>query len=122
MNYEEDWLMRQIKMMVDFTSKLIKGLIGSKMENMEEEEIFHYKKLTGEVDYFLRNKDINEAENLLFKQIDKDKIIYLKIGMDFYDRINRLSDKELEEADFSREEIELGLRDLFDIYDIDYIN
>ncbi|WP_398441682.1 DUF6483 family protein [Sedimentibacter sp.] len=38
---------------------------------------------------------ISDAENILFEKINNDELIYLKIAIDFYSRINKLSDAEL---------------------------
>ena len=61
---------------------------------------------------------INEAENLLFDEIDKSNIEYLRVGIDFYTNLNRLEDKVLEAHNYSREEIEQGLHDLSSEYGI----
>lgn len=118
MKYEQDWLMRQIKLMVDFTIKLMQT---EKMSNIEEVEEWEYGKVTEEINEYLDNKDINQAENLLFKELDEKNVLYLKIGLEFYDRINGLRDEELERLNFSREEIQLGLKDLLQIYGVEYM-
>ena len=38
--------------------------------------------------------------------------------MDFYFRLNLLSDQELEEGNFSRQEIDEGLRDVMEQYGV----
>ena len=38
--------------------------------------------------------------------------------MDFYNRLNKLNDEELEMADFTREEIKSGLEDILKLYNI----
>ena len=38
--------------------------------------------------------------------------------MDFYSRLNKLNDEELEMADFTREEIRAGLEDILKLYNI----
>lgn len=42
----------------------------------------------------------------------------MKIALDFYDRLNKLSDEELEIADFNREEIKTGIDDILKLYNI----
>lgn len=54
---------------------------------------------------------INDAENILFENIDKSKPIFAAIGIEFYARISRLSEEELIASDFSVEEIGEGLAD-----------
>ncbi|MDR3318591.1 MAG: DUF6483 family protein [Clostridiales bacterium] len=59
---------------------------------------------------------INEAENMLFDELKlfSSADVYLA-GLDFYEYLNRLPDKELEAANFTRAEIEQGLSDLLKI-------
>ncbi|NLI60004.1 MAG: hypothetical protein GX375_01070 [Clostridiales bacterium] len=61
---------------------------------------------------------INEAENLLFERMDSSDIKVLSIELDFYSRLNELSDEKLEEGAFSREEIKEGLGDLLEVFGI----
>lgn len=63
-------------------------------------------------------KRINTAENLLFDTFDKKKTYGIRIGLEFYNLISRLSDAELEEADFSVEEIGEGIKDMLDIFGV----
>jgi len=64
------------------------------------------------------DKKINEAENLVFDSLDKKMPVYAAIGLEFYARISELSEKELEDADFSVEEIGEGIQDLLKFYNI----
>jgi len=66
----------------------------------------------------LDDKNINGAEDLLFDMLDADNIEHLSIATEFYDRVNRMTDVELQYADFSRKEIEYGLREVNAIYAI----
>lgn len=59
----------------------------------------------------LQDGEVNGAENDLFDAMPPDDIRYLEIAIDFYARLNELIDDELEAADYSRQEIEEGLRD-----------
>ncbi len=61
---------------------------------------------------------INTAENMLFERFDKQKPYYVRIGLEFYNRLSLLSSEELEAAEFSVEEIGEGLRDMFNFYGI----
>jgi len=59
---------------------------------------------------------INEAENLLFEMLDSDNNDHFVLAIDFYKRLNSLSDNDLEQADFSREEIIKGLGEVCSIF------
>lgn len=61
----------------------------------------------------LLDRKINEAENLLFDEIERDpQPAYLAVGVHFYEDLQELTDAELEAADFSRAEIAEGLEAL----------
>lgn len=65
---------------------------------------------------------INEAEDLLFSQINPSDVNYLLLAAAFYNRLNELSDEELEGANFSRDEIKSGLEDVAKIFGLYEIN
>ena len=106
--YRQDWFMRQIQMMVEFIVRLIFNKSEAKYELHEEEN--ETDRLYERIDGLLEENDINGAENLLADSLRTDNRDYLLLAMDFYSRINQLSDEQLEAANFSREEIEDGLR------------
>ena len=65
---------------------------------------------------------LNEAENLLFEKIDAeiekspDRKDYLELAIDFYARLNGLSNRTLDDCGFEREEIDEGIREVTEIY------
>ncbi len=61
---------------------------------------------------------LNEAEDNLFEKVNNNDLIYMKVAIDFYDRLNKLSDEELEKANFTREEIKLGIEDILKLYNV----
>ena len=52
---------------------------------------------------------INEAENQIYEDRDTENQETLKAALLFYDYINAFSEEQLEQADFSREEIKDGI-------------
>lgn len=60
---------------------------------------------------------INEAEELLYEYANPVNPDILKVGLFFYYDLNRLEDDQLEQANFSREEVKEGLQELLKIYD-----
>lgn len=55
----------------------------------------------------------NEAENFLFAEIEKNpRSEHYSIAEVFYAELSKKTDRELEHGNFSREEIEQGLKDL----------
>ena len=133
MPVHQDFLMRQIEIVARTLAKLIfdkdtPEYIIVNEEGFSEADLL-LKDLAGLVD----EKKINEAENLLFENI-YDEIeanganpdlpegrVCLEIAIDFYTRLNNLSDKFLEECGFDRNEVDDGLRTAAAIYDCDII-
>ena len=66
----------------------------------------------------LEEKNINGAEDLLFDMLEEDNQDHLVIAIDFYHRLSCLTDDELRNADFSREEVERGLNEIKTMYGI----
>ena len=62
------------------------------------------------------DKNINGAEDLLFDMIDPDNHDHLLVAVDFYSRLNDMTDGELLDADFSRDEILRGLNEVRAIF------
>jgi hypothetical protein len=116
--YQQDWMMRQIGDMVKVIARIVfkKDTMTYEITNNEisTETDLLYKELIE----LLNSLKINEAEDLLFKNIKTDNIDYLKIAVDFYNRLNELSDDELDKADFSRDEIKSGLEDISKIFGV----
>ena len=65
-----------------------------------------------------KERKINTAENLLFDSFDRRKPVYMAIALDFYAHLSMLEEKELEDADFSVEEIGQGIADMMNFYKI----
>ncbi|MBU5312815.1 hypothetical protein KQI38_12290 [Tissierella carlieri] len=118
--YHQDWIMRQITSFIHMIGKVLfkKDSVELNIHGESNSEKVHllYERLIN----LINNLKVNEAEDLLFENIETNDLIYIKIAMDFYDKVNKLSDEELEEADFSREEIKLGLEDILRLYSIKF--
>lgn len=117
--YQQDYVMRQIETAVRFIAKLMFG-----SESLTE--AFIEMNLDSSTDYLLSDLlkmvergEYAKAEDLLFERIDPKNTNYLAVALTFYDRLNILSDRELENGRFSREEIREGLRDIAKEYGIE---
>jgi len=60
----------------------------------------------------LDDNKVNEAENLLFEELDTQDQGHLRLALDFFNRVNNMSDEELEAAEYSRDEIAGGIDDI----------
>ena len=68
--------------------------------------------IKGELKKLLAVNEFCRAEDLLFAKMDSSDDEYLAVALDFYDRLNELTDDVLEEYNFPREEILSGVQSL----------
>jgi len=116
--YQEDWLMKQIRYTILFITRLLfeKDSVAYKIRDidLQTETDILYLRINNLVDDGL----VNEAENLLFDSLDTGDDNHLLLALDFYTRLNEMSDDELEESGFSREEIESGLNEIKELFGV----
>jgi|WetSurMetagenome_2_1015567.scaffolds.fasta_scaffold381135_2 hypothetical protein len=118
--YHDDWLMSQIRLLAAAIAKIIfrKDVIFYEVkddENKNEtDELFLYLRT------LLDSGDINTAEDLLFESLQPDDQDLLLLAVDFYQRLNDLSDEDLVRSHFSRAEIYDGLQEVQRIYGLTF--
>lgn len=111
---KQDYLMRLIHEMVRTIIKLI--------FNIDEKTVDIEQELKETSDLYIRlvrladAGKINEAENLLYEQLENGQPGYLKAALGFYDHLNDYTEEFLDKADFSREEIKSGLVSVLRMY------
>lgn len=113
MQYQQDWVMRQIEIIIS----ILRGLIAGRSANKNKFDEFARSTA---LDESLRTKlsekiaehRIGEAEDLLFDAIETSKEPLTEDAFWFYEKINALSDETLNAGDFSRAEILSGLREI----------
>ena len=58
-------------------------------------------------------RDVNGAENILFETLERyPEYDFLRVALQFYTDLEKWTDTELEKADFSRQEILEGMREI----------
>jgi len=109
MFYKRDWILRQIQMIADMIAHAVfhKSVIAYQSENAANPT--QTDRLFSRLDMLITQRKIGEAEDLLFEQIEADNPKHLELAMDFYRKVNHLSDEELEKSGFPRQEILDGL-------------
>lgn len=111
MFFSEDWIIRQIEM-------LIAALIDAIFEHKPSEKPYTSEQIT--VNDLVDKNKICEAENFLFETAKlkgtESNREFLVTVLDFYQRINSMSEEELNAAGFSHDEIKQGLLDFFSKY------
>lgn len=109
MYMQQDWLMRQIDMILSFITQL---LFEKRAQDAGGEEILRQEaaaELAEELSGLLREKRLREAEDLLFQHLDPEDESLLALAVDFYRQANAMTDAELEAQGFTREELLEGL-------------
>lgn len=118
--FEQDYVMRLIKEMVRAILKLLFNIDAESptvelLENKEEKETL--ENLLDMID----DGKINEAENSLYDLTSDTDMNSLEIALLFYSYLNDKTDDFLEENDFSRDEIKLGLENVADRFGLSSI-
>ncbi len=114
-SYEQDYIMRIVQQIVRMLLKLVFNIesVGNISSFLESEETrAQYTELIKLAD----KQKINEAENKLYEILETTDRENLKLSILFYDYLNSLDDGYLREADFSRAEIESGIKTVARMY------
>ena len=108
--------MRQIEFITIAIAEIVFNKPSSRYEIQSEvrqiESDLLYVLLCGMVD----DKNINGAEDLLFDMFEADNHEHLLIATDFYNKLSSMTDADLRNADFTREEIERGRSEINAIF------
>lgn len=108
--YEKDYIMRLVRDLVRFIARVFLKKDDIKYEVFDEENLSKTDLLHKQLLILMGEGKINEAENLLFEELDTSSTEYLELAVDFYNRLNEMDEDFLEESNFSRKEVEEGLR------------
>lgn len=110
MGFQDDWMMRQIEMMTRFIANVVfkkneEEINYEIIGNIEDtDSLTSTDKTYLELCALVNAGEIGQAEDLLFDNMEySDK--YIELASDFYRRLNRMSDEELEAGGFSRDEV-----------------
>lgn len=108
--FEQDYVMRMINDLVRFLAKVFLNKDMVTYEFPNEENCIQTDYLHRQLLCLIKQGRINEAENLLFEKMDPNDKKYIEVALDFYIRLNNFDDEFLEKNNFSREEIEQGVK------------
>lgn len=116
--YEQDYIMRLIKEMV---RTILKLLFNIDVEAPDEKLLndAECKAKLSRLREMIEKGEINEAEDYLYKCIDKTRADGLMTGILFYYYLNEKSNDFLEKHGFSRDEVKQGLSDWVSVYGLD---
>lgn len=114
MIHKNDFVMRQIRDMVRMLAKIVLGRDTIEYKDNEDMKFSEMSHIYTDLIRMVDEGKINEAENLLFDEINKDENKSFEMALRFYDYLNSLSDVYLEENNYSREEVKEGVQNLAD--------
>lgn len=119
MNFQQDWVMRQIENIVRFLASVLFHKDTLKYEIKDELNLTETDMLYNDIKELIEKREICKAEDLLYEKIDANNKKDMELAIDFYQTINLFSDEELERCNFSRDEINDGLKNITKIFGID---
>ena len=119
MSYYQDWIMRQIEIICTTLGHI---LFGHNPNTVQLEQLPQGQPSMNLLYLQLRTLmdegKICEAENLLYDAMEEPDQSVLEAALGFYEDLNRLSDPQLENANFSRDEILSGLQEVCTVFGI----
>lgn len=120
MGFQDDWIMRQIEMMAKFVGNVIFGkkegevqyeIIGNinDTSTLTPTDMLHLELMKR-----IKEGDFCTAEDMLYENMEySDK--YIELATDFYQRLNSLTDEQLAQGNFSRDEIYEGYLEMMSL-------
>ena len=117
--FEEDFIIREIKMAIKMAMQLV---FGREVESPATEALafLTHANETGEepdiIFQLMREKRYREAEKNLFSRADAEKPQMMKAGLIFYDTMSKLGPAELETYGYDSDKLADGLHRLLTIY------
>lgn len=109
--FEQDYVMRMIKEMIRALLKLLFD-IDSDTPSAELIQDDNAKNQLITLTDMIDAGNINMAENELYRTISDNNMLDLKVGILFYSYLNNKDDEFLQKNHFSRDEVEMGIRNL----------
>lgn len=112
MEFEKDYIMRMIKQVVVALARIIFKKPGPMYELPEERDFTAVDDLYVRLLKLADAGEINEAENLLYEELETENQGYLEMGIGFYSHINEYEEAFLREHNYTRDEINEGIERL----------
>lgn len=118
MELEKDYILRMIKDLTKSIAHLILGKSEIEYELPEESEYSKVDTLYVKLIELVNMGQINEAEDLLFDEINPSDMRQFEMAMSFYLYLNDFGDDYLEKNNYSRDEITEGIRSICKEYGV----
>ena len=121
MSYHEDWLMRQIATIAQFIARAVFHKDAVTYEINDEYNLTSTDLLHTDIKTLVADRQLCQAEDLLYENLDTEDMRHLEMAIDFYHSINQLSDETLSASNFSREEINEGMETILKQFGMDHL-
>ena len=118
MELEKDYILRMIKDLTKSIAHLILGKSEIEYEPPKESEYSRVDTLYVKLIELVNMGQINEAEDLLFDEINPSDMRQFERAMSFYLYLNDFGDDYLEKNNYSRDEITEGIRSICKEYGV----
>ena len=118
MELEKDYILRMIKDLTKSIAHLILGKSEIEYALPEESEYSRVDTLYVKLIELVNMGQINEAEDLLFDEINPSDMRQFEMAMSFYLYLNDFGDDYLEKNNYSRDEITEGIRSICKEYGV----
>lgn len=112
MELEKDYILRMIKDLTKSIAHLVLGKSEIEYELPEKNEYSRVDFLYVKLLELVNNGHINEAEDMLFDEINTSDMRQFEMAMSFYLYLNDFGDNYLESHDYSRDEISEGIKSI----------
>ena len=110
MNYQQDWIMRQIETIIKFIRDIFSN--RKSMYNYGNLDKIENELLKNKIAKLIQHNKFSEAETMILEKIDNGVKFDIEIALGLYETMNLLSDSELDELGFSREKILKGIKNI----------
>ena len=118
MELEKDYILIMIKDLTKSIAHLILGKSEIEYELPKESEYSRVDTLYVKLIELVNMGQINEAEDLLFDEINPSDMRQFEMAMSFYLYLNDFGDDYLEKNNYSRDEITEGIRSICKEYGV----
>lgn len=112
MELEKDYILRMIKDLTKSISYIILGKSEIEYDLPKENEYSRSDYLYIKIVELANCGKINEAEDMLFREIDTSNLIEFEMAIAFYLYLNDFDNNYLEENNYSRDEISEGIKSI----------
>ncbi|WP_343342512.1 DUF6483 family protein [Terrisporobacter petrolearius] len=118
MELEKDYILRMVKDLVKSIAHIVLGKSAIEYELPENDEYSRIDYLYVRLLELVNQGKINDAEDMLFDEINTSDMKQFEMAMSFYLYLNDFGDDYLETNDYSRDEISEGIKSICNEYGV----